>query len=272
MHHLSDKELYALCQKYGESALHWRRKFTGLLPEVNRRRLHEKKGFSSIFEFAKKLCGLSEEQVRRVLNLEEKFKDKPGLHQALISGEVSVNKLARVASVATMDNEEFWMDQVRQLSQGAVETLVRDEKQHGLFEPQKESKSVRAHKSEDLDLAPDVLSELLELQRKGIDVNQALREFLEKRKLEIAHEKEVLSAAPAKSRHIPVRIRRHLEKEFGTLCSIDHCRRPARVIHHAQRFALTASHNPKYLAPLCREHHAIAHAIDAKVGIRKLVH
>lgn len=43
MHHISDKELYALCKKYGENALQWRRKFIGLLPEVNRRRLYEKK-------------------------------------------------------------------------------------------------------------------------------------------------------------------------------------------------------------------------------------
>jgi len=262
---MTDKELYALCKKYGKNALHWRRKFIGLLPEVNRRMLYEKKGFHSIFEFAKKLCGLSEKQVRRVLNLEERFKDKPKLHKALISGEISTNKLARVASVATPDNEEFWAEKMRQLSQGAIETLVRDEKQNGLFKSQKEEKSVRAHKLQALHLESDVEEELLKLQRKGIDINQVLREFLEQRKLEIAQEKKALSASPTKSRYIPVKIRRHLEKEYGTKCSIEHCAKPTTVIHHTQRFALSASHNPKYLAPLCREHHTIAHAIDAKV-------
>lgn len=279
MQQLSDKELYALCKKYGENALHWRRKFIGLLPEVNRRRLYEKKGFRSIFEFAKKLCGLSEEQVRRVLNLEEKFKGKPILHHALINGDVSVNKLARVASVATAENEEFWAEKAIQLPKSALETLVKDvksENRNGLLEPKITVKSVPGHKlgaaTEELNLAPDVLEELLELQRKGIDVNQVLRELLEQRELVIAREKERLSAEAASNataRYIPVRIRRHLEKEYGSKCSIHGCARPAQVIHHAQRFALAQTHNPKYLAPLCREHHAIAHAIDTEVQVKK---
>jgi len=273
MKNLTDKDLYKLCKKYGESALIWRRKFTGLLPEVNRRRLYKKKGFSSVFEFAKKLCGLSEEQVRRVLNLEERFKDKPTLHRALVSGEVSVNKLARVAAITTTENEGFWAEKVQQLPQSAIETLVRDiknEKQNGLFEPLNGEKSVRAHR---LELEPDVLHELLKLQGKGIDVNQLLREFLEHRRLEIAREKEKLSAEegalPAKSRYIPVKIKRHLEKEYGKKCSIGSCRKAAAVIHHTQRFALAGGHNPQYLAPLCREHHAIAHTIDAKMRVMR---
>jgi len=256
----------------------WRRKFIGLLPEVNRRRLYEKKGFASIFEFAKKLCGLSEEQVRRVLNLEERFKDKPKLHEALISGEISANKLARIVSVATPENEAFWVEKAKQLSKSALEIFIKDIKnENGLFKPKIEEKSVPGHRLEELNLEPDVLEELLELQRKDIDVNELLREFLEKRKLEIAGEREALSAeveqaasqSNVKSRYIPVKIRRYLEKEYGNLCSINGCLRPAQVIHHTQRFALAGTHNPKYLAPLCREHHAIAHAIDAKVQVRR---
>ena len=40
---LSDKELYRKCQYYGTAARMWRQKFIGLLPEVNKRRLYEKK-------------------------------------------------------------------------------------------------------------------------------------------------------------------------------------------------------------------------------------
>jgi len=270
MQKLTDKELYKLCKKYGENALMWRRKFTGLLPEVNHRRLYEKKGFYSIFEFAKKLCGMSEKQVRLVLNLEERFKDKPKLHKALIKGEVSVNKLARVISMATPENEEFWAEKVHQLPSRALETFVKDvknENQNGLFEPLNGGKSLHVQK---LELAPDVIEKLSELQSKGIDVNQLLREFLEQRRLDIAREKEELGAMPAKSRYIPVQIRRHLKKEYGKKCSIETCAKPAVVVHHTQRFALTANHNPKYLAPLCREHHAIAHVIDVKVQARRM--
>lgn len=274
MQHLSDKELYKLCRQYGENALHWRRKFIGLLPEVNRRRLYEKKGFSSIFEFAKKLCGLSEEQVRLALNLDKRFGDKPALKELLASGKVSINKLTRVTSVATPENEGFWAEKAMQLPKSALETLVKDvksENQNGLFEPNIESKVLPGQKSEELQLDADVKEELLKLQAKGIDVNEVLREFLEGRNLAIAREKERLSAeaGQAKSRYIPVKIRRHLEMEYGRTCSINGCRRPAQMIHHTQRFALSASHNPKYLAPLCREHHAIAHAIDEKVRVKR---
>ena len=125
---LTDEQLFNLCQKYGDNALHWRRKFEGLLPEVFRRRLYEKKGHPSIFVFASKLAGLSEEQVRRVLNLEKRFDDKPALQTLLVNGEVSVNKLARVASIATPENQKGLAQQVQVLSNRAIETLVRDEK------------------------------------------------------------------------------------------------------------------------------------------------
>ncbi len=36
-------------------------------------------------------------------------------------------------------------------------------------------------------------------------------------------------------------------------------------IHHTQRFSLASTHDPHYLAPLCKEHHQLAHAVDLKV-------
>lgn len=107
------------------------------------------------------------------------------------------------------------------MSDKELYALCKKYGENGLFEPNNEAKSVPGHR---LELESDVQEELL-------------REFLRQRKLEIAREKAKLGALPAKSRYIPVAIRRHLQKEYGTL----------------------------YLAPLCRGHHAIAHAIDGKV-------
>ena len=112
---LSDKELYRKCQYYGTAARAWRQKFIGLLPEVNRRRLYENKGFDTIFEFAFKLCGLSDKQVRLALNLRERVEDKPALKKMLENGEVSMNKLARVVSIATPENEEELAEKVKVL-------------------------------------------------------------------------------------------------------------------------------------------------------------
>lgn len=289
---LTDKQLYSLCKKYGHRARLWRQKFAGLLPEVYKRRLFEKKGYGSIFEFAAKLAGMSQDQVRLVLNLERRFEDKPILRNMLENGEVSVSKMAKVASIATVENQEFLATQLKFLPRAALETLVRDincetVRQNALHEPKTEGKSVpgntnSSHNCENVNQRQDLLylntevrQKLFTLQQKGIDINALILELLEKRELEIAQEKERLarksesvSLAPdngqAKphSRNIPAEIKNILKQEFGEKCSLPHCMHTAETIHHTQRFALSGNHNPYFLAPLCEEHHAIAHSID----------
>jgi hypothetical protein len=264
---ISDQQLYEQCKEYGEKARMWRSKFLGLLPEVYRRRLYEKKGFGSIYEFAAKLAGVSKEQVQVVLNLDKRFEDKPVLKKMLVSGEVSINKLARVVSIATQENQEVLAEKVKILSKSALETLVRDEKglQKRLFEEQ----SLPGQSEKELQLSPKVKQKLLELQEKGIDVNDLLLEFLQKRELEIALEKEQIAQEQANSdkkssRAIPVKIKQLITKEYGTKCSIVTCQKPRKIIHHTQRYALSRSHDPHFLAPLCQDHHQIAHSIDVK--------
>ena len=60
---MTDEKLYELAKLYGRNALVWRQKFMGLLPEVEKRKLYERKNFGSIFEFAYKLAGFSEQQL-----------------------------------------------------------------------------------------------------------------------------------------------------------------------------------------------------------------
>ena len=55
-----------------------------------------------------------------------------------------------------------------------------------------------------------------------------------------------------------------MKEEFGDKCSMSGCMRLARQIHHTQRFALAGVHDPRYMAPMCEEHHRIAHGIDMK--------
>ncbi|MEK7673413.1 MAG: HNH endonuclease [Patescibacteria group bacterium] len=274
---LADENLFRLCKVYGGRALMWRAKFTGLLPEVFKRKLYVKKGFDSIFEFAKKLAGLSEEQVRLTLNLEKKFEKLPELKNLLVSGEVSVNKLARVASIATAETEQFWAENLKNLSKSAVETLVRDEKfrqaesdvvvgRVGLFEPQGEGKSLPGQR---LELSSEVEEKLIELQQKGINVNELLLEFLKKREIEIAQEKEQVSQEILKkeeekepTRHIPKSAKEILHQEFGTKCAVKTCKKPSASIHHKVAFSITRSHDPRYLVPLCKEHHELEHAVN----------
>jgi len=221
---LTDEQLFNLCRKYGENAKFWRQKFAGLLPEVFRRSLYEKKGFPSIFVFAAKLAGLSHEQVRLALNLERKFEDVPILHSLLVNGEVSINKLARVASIATPENQEALGQQVQILSNRALETLVRDEKMaavnagmyaenaergvagnpqiqgpDGLQKQLFNHESLHVHsKVYDIGsavkivtkLSPEVIKQLLELIEKNIDINKIILAALQNREAGLAGAKE----------------------------------------------------------------------------------
>jgi hypothetical protein len=182
--------------------------------------LFEEKGFSSIFEFAAKLCGLSVEQVRLALNLEKRFSDKPVLKSMLENGEVSINKLVRVVSIATPENEEELVEKIKILPKSALDTLVRDEKfaknlelqnqnsgggtgietknlngfQITLFEP----KSLPGQRKVigqtlNFELAEDIIKELNELHAKGFDVNELLRNMLKQRREEIIQRKEEIA-------------------------------------------------------------------------------
>ena len=188
---LSDKELYSKCQYYGTAARMWRQKFIGLLPEVNRRRLYEKKVLILFFEFAFKLCGLSDKQVRLALNLRERVEDKPALKKMLENGEVSINKLARVVSIATPENEEELAEKVKVLPMSALNTLVRDEK---LLQNRNTAQRIGGHEDGsqkplfgnkclfaqtlNFEIADDIKEQFNELHLKGIDVNELLREML----------------------------------------------------------------------------------------------
>jgi hypothetical protein len=338
---LTDEKLFSLCKMFGAQALEARRKFLGLLPEVNRRELAEKlhgkswlarRGFPDIFVFAKKLAGASEEQVRIVLNLERRFEDKPVLQSMLINGEVSANKLARVVSIATKENQKALAEQVRILPNRAIEVLVRDVKNEQnilqksddnapqtitsncLQEPLIKNTGLHVQTSGgkkavtpgellsmkmNLKLDSDIIVEMNELQGKGININEILREVLNKRRNEIAGEKAELAeiergkrqdmvtkddkhSAPDDSntgvgepvrkplsRYISVRVKKVLAAEHGNKCSIQNCRRDAEEIHHTQRFAMAQSHNPHFLAPLCKEHHLIAHCVDGTFWRRR---
>src|SRR3990167_4694702 len=269
---MTDEKLYELAKMYGRNALVWRQKFMGLLPEVEKRKLYERKNFGSIFEFAYKLAGLSEQQVRTALNLEKRFEGLPVLRSLLVEGKVSINKLVRVASIACSENEGELAEALQLLPQKALETFVRDERcenGNGLAQPLFGAKSLRAH---DLKLSGEVMEKLLELQEKGLDLNGLLLEFLQKREEEIEAEKEAIceTLEEAKSRPVHARTKKVLAREHGSKCSIQTCKKPAEELHHTQTFALSKRHDPRYLAPLCREHHIIAHSINLRAREKRM--
>lgn len=311
IHAFSDQKLYNLCREYGALALKARNRFIGLLPEVNARKLYEKK-FSSIFHFAAIVAGVSREQVSRAISLAEKFADMPHLFGLLVNGIVSVNKLRKVVSIATIENEVELANLVQTLSKAALETLVRDiqiEKvqnresatvlgelkiKTGLFEIKNAEISGPGTRSiypmattepfeyvSNPPLNNQVKRKLNELAEKHIDINQFIEEALIRREQEIAKEKQTLAEKAEQkvieqmteqkvvSTYIPVATRRLFKKEFGTKCAKPFCKNDAQEIHHTNRFSISGIHDPRYMAPLCKNHHQIAHSIDANVTVKR---
>lgn len=235
-----------------------------------------KEGCSSVVEFAKKIGGVSEEQVSRVLNVHKKFTSTPELQHLLTSGAVSVNKLARVASIALPENEEILVNQVQLLSQSALETFVRDVRTHTLARASLGDKPEYKQElpQEPLRLDEDVEQALKNLQRKGININEELRLFLEQRKQAIEEEKNQIAQKLAtqekpQTRYLPARVQKVIKKEYGNICSRSGCSKPAADIHHEKRWRVDPTNDPRYLSPLCEEHHEIAHTIDVKYQERK---
>lgn len=272
---LSDRELLNHCQYYGRQAKLWKQRFLGLLPEVDERRLYLQQGCSSVVEFAAKVGGVSKEQALIALRLYERFGDLPVLKAALTSGQISVNKLARVVSVATSENQEFWLNKSQLLSNRALETLVQDTKSlHVQTKKVTTSMVEKIPQSDELRLSHKIRERLLSLQNKGISLDKLLGELLDQReeqiqqeKHQVAAEKISLNKATGKqlmSRYIPARVKRVLKQQFGEKCAHSNCVNKAVNIHHQRRFALDPSYDPAYLLPLCKQHHEIAHVIDKK--------
>ena len=185
-----------------------------MLPEVNRRRLYEKKGFASIFEFAAKLAGLSHDQVRLALNLERRFEDKPALKQMLVEGKTSLHKLTRIASIATVENEQELAQKVNVLSKNALATLARDERVGSKSLPGQTLK---------FDLSDEVIEQLNLLHAQGKDVNVLLMELLKEREEKIVTKKEVEVKKIAKVKKPTAKVTKatkKLESKKDIICCI----------------------------------------------------
>jgi len=209
--------------------------------------------------------------------------------------------LAKIVSIATTENQMALAENVKVLSCRALETLTRDirtselnsetqdpQNQDGLQMPliapnfvhvsnsreQSESAYDKSGKEEfappakmiELKFSAKNLKNLLELQNKGIDINEIIEEALDKREAEIARAKKENSQKlkTTDSRYIPATIRHILDAEQGDKCSAPNCNNPAQIIHHELPFTITKIHDPNNLQKLCKAHHELKHSINIK--------
>lgn len=272
---MTDKQLYRLCKKYGLRALEARRKF----PEVARRRLYERRGFGSIYELAARLGGMTRDQVDEVLRLEKRFIELPILRKALVNGEVSASKLARVAAVATNENSAEVLSLARTVSYAALDIKVKEMKMvkevvdikvaksemiNGLSKGEIHGKSLCAQTLEELGISEEVAQKLVDLKKKGFDLNVLLKEMLQRHEEEIEREAQLIEekinlTVADRSRYVTAEVKRIVEQKFGKKCAELSCGKLAAQLHHLKKFAEGGANSPQNLRPLCRGHHQLAH-------------
>lgn len=97
------------------------------LVEMRDRRGHEQFGFVNIWDYAAERFGFCERKTRYMLGLGTKLKRLPKIREALASGKLGWSKAAKVAAVATSEDEAMWLDSALSLSVRALERKIRED-------------------------------------------------------------------------------------------------------------------------------------------------
>jgi len=126
---LTDKELFKLCQQCGSNIRRFQKEFAAYLPEVEKRRLYKHHGCHTLYEFAAKLAGMTNDTVDDIMNVNKKLEDKPEL-QNLISKQ-GWSKVKVVATIATPETQKFWAEKVEIMSKETLKTFVKELRKEG---------------------------------------------------------------------------------------------------------------------------------------------
>jgi len=272
----SDDSLHKNFVEYGKNAKEWLRKCALLLPEIDRQQIWKKKGFSSIFEYAAKLAGMSRFSVEDALRVMKKVEDKPALRK--IVEQKGINAVRPVVAIATVETADFWAKKAEIMSKNTLETYVREYKKQSLDgenfnrlecrtgtanQPEKgfNAQSTNLNlppetKTLIMTLSPDVATELEKLKGKG-SWDDLMNELLKIREEKLESEKPQPVETP--SRHIPTKVKNFAVAKTRGQCAYPGCTKPYKILHHTQRFSLKNIHDPDHLIPLCEAHEHLAH-------------
>ncbi|MBI5152315.1 HNH endonuclease [Candidatus Peregrinibacteria bacterium] len=251
----NDKILHERFTEYGKNAREWTRKCALLLPEIERREIWKKRGFENIYEYARILAGMSRNAVDSALWTFQKTEDKPELRKVI--EEKGITSVRLIANLATQETDKFWAEKVREMSSYALAAYAKEYRKaenHACFEtgiataPQTQNIS--------MELEPEVAEKLEKLKGSG-EWNALMKKFIE------MHEKQLEQEKPQPiedaKRYVPVAIKRYALARTNSTCAFPGCSRPYEILHHTVRFALSRSHDPDKLTPLCKAHERLAH-------------
>jgi hypothetical protein len=259
-----EKDLHARFTFYGKNTLKWKRKCTILLPEIAKYRIWEKHGFESIYEYAAKIAGMSHNNVNAALWVGKKVEDKPELKKLV--EEKGIEIIRPIANIATKETAAFWAEKAKEMSKNTLTAYAKEYKKSELNSPCAGAKNY--YKNQNLfseiktqnismELEPEIANQLQKLKGQG-NWNELMQKLLKAYQAQLEAKKPVPQESA--KRYVPAKIEKYVLAKTNNTCAFPGCTKEYNYLHHTWRFALTKTHDPDTLIPLCKEHERMAHA------------
>ncbi len=94
------------------------------LIEVDREKVFQRMGYSSLFVYACQALRLSESVAYSSITVARKVHEVPALQECIRKGEISISKAKKIASVLTHENQQEWLGKARVLPMYLLEKAV----------------------------------------------------------------------------------------------------------------------------------------------------
>ena len=232
--------------EYGRNAKQWMRKCQLLLPEIQRHQTWKKHGFENIYDYARKLAGMSTNSVNEALRVLRKAEDKPEIMEVI--RKKGLNAAKPIITVATKGTAKFWSEKAMNMSKNTLETYVREFREQKSL-PRKEKRKIT------IELDTETANQIEKLS--PAELNELIRSALKEREEKLETEKP--QPQKATSRAIPTKIKKFVLRRSNGICEATSCKKQYYQLHHTKRFALDKRHDSKSIVALCKAHNDIAH-------------
>lgn len=121
-----DKTIHDQFSTYGKNVKEWMNKCVLLLPQIEKNEIWAKKGFPNIYEYARKLAGMSRNKVNESLRILGKAEHLPAIMEVIERKGIFAVK--PVVNIATKETEQFWAKRISEMRKSTLETFVKDYK------------------------------------------------------------------------------------------------------------------------------------------------
>jgi hypothetical protein len=249
-----EKRLMASAERYQREE----RRLSYYLLDVQTRNLFFERGFSSIYDFAMELVGLSRRKTQYLLFIARKLAKLPAIADAFDTGEIGWTKVREILKVATPDTQGEWLDKANKLKNRELEKLVRKQAPseafatlrislpEGMMNLWVECETI-AERDAESELEPWQVLE------------QMMAEYLS---TYAASTKELLSARQETEdeKGIVWEVRQQVVDRDDGQCQFPGCSMRAQLgLHHIQFRSRGGDHSPENLITLCAAHHTLVH-------------